>query len=48
MIDEMVKVLGAEQQDDDDKKEYCNMAFDDADDKKKSLERSVSNLEKAP
>merc|ERR1719199_1636963 len=47
MIDEMVKVLGAEQQDDDDKKEYCNMAFDDADDKKKSLERSVSNLEKA-
>merc|ERR1719158_729137 len=24
MIDEMVKTLGAEQQDDDDKKEYCN------------------------
>ena len=47
MIDEMVKVLTAEQQDDDDKKEYCNMAFDAADDKKKSLERSVSNLEKA-
>jgi len=47
MIDEMVKVLGAEQQDDNDKKEYCEMQFDLADDKKKSLERSVSNLEKA-
>jgi len=47
MIDEMVSVLGAEQQDDDDKKEYCAMSFDNADDKKKSLERSVSNLEKA-
>jgi hypothetical protein len=47
MIDEMVKVLSAEQQDDDDKKEYCNGAFDAADDKKKSTERSVSNLEKA-
>merc|ERR1719262_380882 len=47
MIDEMVATLGAEQQDDDDKKEYCNMAFDAADDKKKSLERSISNLEKA-
>jgi len=47
MIDEMVKVLHAEQQDDDDKKEYCAKSFDLADDKKKSLERSVSNLEKA-
>merc|ERR1719265_307870 len=47
MIDEMVKVLTAEQQDDDDKKEYCNMAFDQADDKKKSLERAFSNLDKA-
>merc|ERR1719395_120681 len=47
MIDEMVAVLGAEQQDDDDKKAYCEMQFDLADDKKKSLERSVSNLEKA-
>jgi len=47
MIDEMVKVLTAEQQDDDDKKEYCNMAFDEADDKKKSLERAISNLDKA-
>merc|ERR1719272_292964 len=47
MIDTMVKTLGAEQQDDDDKKEYCEKSFDLADDKKKSLERSVSNLEKA-
>merc|ERR1740130_441020 len=47
MIDTMVKTLGAEQQDDDDKKEYCEAQFDLADDKKKSLERSVSNLEKA-
>jgi len=47
MIDDMVKLLGAEQQDDDDKKEYCAKSFDLADDKKKSLERSVSNLEKA-
>merc|ERR1719388_778379 len=29
------------------KKEYCTMQFDLADDKKKSLERSISNLEKA-
>merc|ERR1719498_1636827 len=42
----MVATLGAEQQDDNDKKEYC-MSFDQADDKKKGLERSVSNLEKA-
>merc|ERR1740130_2306580 len=47
MIDTMVKTLGAEQQDDNDKKEYCETSFDLADDKKKSLERSVSNLEKA-
>merc|ERR1719502_1806399 len=47
MIDEMVKTLGAEQQDDNDKKEYCEMSFDLADDKKKSLERSISNLDKA-
>merc|ERR1719261_770726 len=47
MIDEMVATLGAEQQDDNDKKEYCEQQFDLADDKKKSLERSVSNLNKA-
>merc|ERR1719253_831960 len=47
MIDEMVVTLKAEQQDDADKKEYCETQFDLADDKQKSLERSVSNLEKA-
>merc|ERR1719316_2493874 len=47
MIDEMVKTLAAEQQDDNDKKEYCEKQFDLADDKKKGLERDVSNLDKA-
>merc|ERR1719183_2252567 len=47
MIDEMVVTLKAEQQDDADKKEYCETQFDLADDKKKGLERSVANLEKA-
>jgi len=47
MIDNMVATLGAEQQDDNDKKEYCEMQFDAADDKKKGLERGVSNLKKA-
>merc|ERR1719253_1783075 len=42
----MVVNLGKEQQDDNDKKEYCSKSFDLADDKKKGLERSVSNLEK--
>merc|ERR1719222_1409746 len=46
MIDEMVSVLTKEQQDDNDKKEYCEMQFDVSDDKKKATERSVSNLEK--
>merc|ERR1719444_754944 len=46
MIDNMVATLKVEQQDDNDKKEYCNMQFDLSDDKKKGLERSVSNLEK--
>jgi len=47
MIDTMVATLKEEQQNDNDKKEYCEMHFDTADDKKKGLERSVSNLEKA-
>merc|ERR1719389_445906 len=47
MIDEMVVTLKSEQQDDNDKKEYCETQFDLADDKKKGLERGVSNLEKA-
>jgi septal ring factor EnvC (AmiA/AmiB activator) len=45
MIDEMVATLKTEQQDDDHKKEYCAKQFDLSDDKKKGLERSVSDLE---
>merc|ERR1719473_2084059 len=47
MIDEMVATLKTEQADDDNKKEYCAKEFDLADDKKKELERSISDLEKA-
>jgi len=47
MIDDMVVLLGKEQQDDDHKKEYCQMQFDMADDKKKGLERTISDLEKS-
>jgi len=46
MIDSMVTELKAEQQDDTDKLEYCKTELDLADDKKKSLERAVSDLEK--
>jgi chromosome segregation ATPase len=44
MIDEMVALLKTEQQDDNDKKEYCEMQFDHADDKKKALERTEGKL----
>jgi hypothetical protein len=47
MIDEMVVTLKTEQDDDDHKKEYCAKQFDLSDDKKKSLERGVSDLETA-
>jgi len=47
MIDNMVSVLKKEQTDDDDKKEYCGVSFDAADDKKKGLERSISDSEAA-
>jgi len=47
MIDEMVAVLTKEQQDDNDKKEYCETQSDLSDDKKKGLERSISNLDKS-
>jgi len=46
MIDNMVAILHKEQNDDNDKKEYCAAQFDFTDDKKKGLERSVSDLEK--
>merc|ERR1719335_321836 len=46
MIDDMVVLLGKEQVADDEKKAYCAEEFDKADDKKKALERSISDLEK--
>jgi len=45
MIDNMVVQLKVEQTDDDQKKEYCNLQFDTAEDKKKGLEQKVSDLE---
>jgi len=47
MIDNMVKILGQEQADDNDKKEYCAMQFDVADDRKKALERTIAGEEAA-
>jgi len=47
MIDEMVVTLKTEQEDDDHKKEYCAAQFDQSDDKKKSLERAISDLDTA-
>merc|ERR1719387_2743414 len=47
MIDDMVVLLGKEQADDDAKKEWCTVQFDQMDDKKKALERSISDLEKS-
>merc|ERR1719284_2304000 len=44
LIDDMVALLKTEQQDDNDKKEYCEMQFDQADDKKKALERTEGKL----
>lgn len=45
MIDDMMMTLKIEQEDDDAKKEYCGKELDAADDKKKGLERAVSDLE---
>merc|ERR1712113_116950 len=45
MIDDMIMTLKIEQEDDDAKKEYCAKELDEADDKKKGLERAVSDLE---
>jgi len=45
MIDEMVKLLGEEQLDDDHKKEYCALQFDESDDKKKALERTIAGAD---
>merc|ERR1719171_2790939 len=43
MIDEMIATLKTEQTDDDHKMEYCAAQFDEAEDKKKGLERTVSD-----
>merc|ERR1719313_3323726 len=47
LIDEMVALLKKEQIEDDNKKEYCDTEFDVSEDKKKELERSISDTEKA-
>merc|ERR1719310_1833635 len=47
MIDDMVALLGKEQQDDDNKKEYCENLLDKTEDDLKSLELTVSDLGKA-
>merc|ERR1711972_370608 len=47
MIDNMVGVLGKEQTDDDDKKEYCAAQFDSSDDTKKALEHAIAGEEAA-
>merc|ERR1719482_2464581 len=47
LIDEMVETLKKEQIADDDKKEYCTVSLDTADDKKKALEHSIEGLESA-
>jgi chromosome segregation ATPase len=45
LIDEMVATLKKEQADDDSKKEYCATELDTSDDKKKSLEKTISDTE---
>jgi chromosome segregation ATPase len=43
MIDDMVALLKKEQIDDDNKKEYCLVQFDQSDDKKKAVERRLAD-----
>merc|ERR1719174_2615814 len=47
MIDDMVSLLGQEQLDDDNKKEYCEKLIDKTEDDLKELELTVSDLGKA-
>jgi len=47
MIEDLVKELKQDQVNDDGKKEYCETELDTADDKKKVLEKGVSDLETA-
>merc|ERR1711962_765176 len=44
MIDDMVGVLGQEQKDDDEHRDYCTKEFDLSDDKKKAIERRIEDL----
>merc|ERR1719223_1170050 len=45
MIDDLMKELKQDQVNDNGKKEYCEAQFDQADDKKKVLEKGVADLE---
>merc|ERR1719276_471536 len=47
LIDDLTAELKKEQVDDESKKEYCEAQFDQAEDKKKAAEGSISDLEKA-
>jgi len=47
LIDDLTAELKKEQVDDESKKEYCVVQFDQAEDKKKAAEGSISDLEKA-
>merc|ERR1719277_1910103 len=47
MIDDMIGLLGREQTDDDDKKEFCEKLIDKTEDDLKSVELTVSDLGKA-
>merc|ERR1719375_1789415 len=46
MIDDMVTLLGKEQQDDDHKKEYCTKELDTTEDKAKELTHAIDDLDK--
>merc|ERR1719367_2131684 len=45
LVDGLVATLNNEQKDDEHKKAYCEAQFDSTDDKKKALERSISDTE---
>lgn len=47
MIDDMTTLLKKEQVDDESKKVYCNTEFDNSDDKRKALERGISDADAA-
>jgi len=47
MIDEMVSVLGQEQKDDDEKKDYCNTEIDAAEDKLKADQLAIKDADTA-